>query len=53
MLGAVLERFVEKARSLSWSALHSSACWAPIASICGMSAPRRSHRPRPPVLQRL
>src|SRR5215475_14627548 len=35
----------KKARSPSWSALHSSACWAPIASICGMSAPRRSNIP--------
>src|SRR4030095_10097085 len=35
----------KKAQSPSWSALHSSAYWAPIASICGMSAPRRSNRP--------
>src|SRR5438067_584794 len=35
----------KKARSPSWSALHSSACWEPIALICGMSVPRRSNIP--------
>jgi len=38
-----LKNLWKKARSPSWSALHSSVCWAPIASICGMSAPRRSN----------
>src|SRR5262252_7023969 len=40
-----LKNLWKKARSPLWSALHSSACWAPIASICGMSALRRSHIP--------